>query len=114
MSLDADIIVDRRRMRRKLTVWRVLAFLLAVVALAAVAGALAGPDMGWDGRAGSQIARIAITGIIRNDQERVEALDALGKASRVRAVIVHVDSPGGTTAGSEQLHGALRKLAARK
>ena len=25
MSLDADLIVDRRRMRRKLTFWRVLA-----------------------------------------------------------------------------------------
>src|ERR1700737_2713864 len=106
MSLDADTIVDRRRMRRKLTVWRVLAFLLALVAVVAVAGALAGPDIGLSERSGNQIARIAIRGIIRNDQERVEALEALGKADRARAVIVHVDSPGGTTAGSEQLHGA--------
>ena len=30
MSLDADIIVDRRRMRRKLTFWRVFAVLLAI------------------------------------------------------------------------------------
>ena len=29
MSLDADTIVDRRRMRRKLTFWRVFAVLLA-------------------------------------------------------------------------------------
>ena len=33
MSLDADLIVDRRRMRRKLTFWRVLAFLVAIVAI---------------------------------------------------------------------------------
>ena len=30
MSLDADAIVDRRRMRRKLTFWRVSAVLIAV------------------------------------------------------------------------------------
>src|SRR5205814_6428227 len=34
--------------------------------------------------------------------------------SRVKAVIVHIDSPGGTTAGSEQLHEALRRVAAAK
>src|SRR5262249_6100629 len=53
-------------------------------------------------------------GLIRNDQERVAALEVLGKARRARAVIVHVDSPGGTTAGSEQLHDALLRLAAQK
>src|SRR5207248_2170753 len=31
-----------------------------------------------------------------------------------RAVIVHLDSPGGTTAGSQQLYGALRRVAAKK
>ena len=30
MSLDADLIVDRRRMRRKLTFWRVLAVFIAI------------------------------------------------------------------------------------
>jgi protease IV len=114
MSLDADTIVDRRRMRRKLTVWRVLAVLLAIVAVIAIAAAVSSPNMGLAERSGAQIARIQIRGLIRNDQERVEALEQLGKASRARAVIVHVDSPGGTTAGSEQLHDALRKLAAQK
>ena len=34
MSLDADTIVDRRRMRRKLTFWRVLAVLIAAALVA--------------------------------------------------------------------------------
>ena len=54
-----------------------------------------------------------ISGIIRGDEKRVEALDKLAR-SRVRAVVVHVDSPGGTTAGAEQLHQALRRVAAEK
>ena len=35
MSLDADLIVDRRRMRRKLTFWRVVAVLIAIGAVVA-------------------------------------------------------------------------------
>jgi protease IV len=36
MSLDSDLIVDRRRIRRKLTFWRVLAALFAIAAIAVV------------------------------------------------------------------------------
>ena len=52
-------------------------------------------------------------GLIRGNQDRVEALERLAK-SRARAVIVHIDSPGGTTAGSEQLYDSLRALQAKK
>ena len=111
MSLDADHIVVRRRMRRKLTFWRVLAVLTAVAAVVAVTLTVRG---GSDFVAGEQIARITIRGLIRGDHDRVEAIDQLAKARKARAVIVHVDSPGGTTAGSEQLHDALKRLAAKK
>jgi protease-4 len=112
MTLDADHIVDRRRLRRKLTFWRVLAVVIAIGAIGAIAVAF-GPR-GLRAAGGSEIARITIQGLIRGDQERVEALTALSKARNARAVIIHVDSPGGTTAGSEQLHTALRLLAASK
>jgi protease IV len=114
MSLDADTIVDRRRMRRKLTFWRVFAVLIAICAVVAVGAALRAPgtDM-LAGQAGGSIARVTITGLIRSDQERVEALERLGK-SRAQAVIVHVNSPGGTTAGSEQLHDSLMRLKEQK
>jgi protease-4 len=113
MSLDADLIVDRRRMRRKLTFWRVLAFLVAIVAIIGVAATLARrSDLGV-AAGGDYIARIKITGLIRNDGERVEALEKLAK-SGVKGVVVHIDSPGGTTAGSEQLHNSLRRVAAAK
>jgi len=114
MSLDADQIVDRRRMRRKLTFWRVLAVLLAIAAVITLGSALRTPD-GVDvlGAPSGSIARITITGLIRSDQERVEALDRLGR-SRAKAVIVHINSPGGTTAGSEELHHSLIALKDKK
>jgi protease IV len=114
MSLDADTIVDRRRMRRKLTFWRVLAFLVAIAAVVAVGAALRAPGTAMlTGQTGRAIARVNITGLIRSDQERVEALERLGK-SRAPAVILHINSPGGTTAGSEQLYDSLMQLKAKK
>jgi protease-4 len=57
---------------------------------------------------------VTIQGIIRGDHERTEALDNLARSRNTRAVIVHIDSPGGTTTGSEELHQALRRVAAQK
>ena len=113
MSLDADSIVDRRRLRRKLTFWRICAILFVIVALAAIGGYVSSSGESLAERSGAYIARVSINGLIRNDSGRVEALNKLAK-SRARAVIVHLDSPGGTTAGSQQLYGALRRVAANK
>jgi protease IV len=112
MSLDADLIVDRRRLRRKLTFWRVLAGLLIVLAVIGVAAFL-NDRLGF-GTSGAYIARITIEGLIRDDRERVRQLDRLSRSSSARAVIVHVDSPGGTTAGSEQLYDSLMQLKEKK
>jgi protease-4 len=112
MSLDADSIVDRRHMRRKLTFWRVLAIVVIVLAIVGLAGLL-GNRTGFAG-AGAYIARVTIQGLIRDDQERVQQLDRLARSTTARAVIVHVDSPGGTTAGSEQLYDSLMRLKEKK
>jgi len=112
MSLDADLIVDRRRMRRKLTFWRVLAIGVIVLGIAGTA-ALSSRRIGLFG-VRPYIARVTISGLIRGDRERVEALDKLAQSSTARAVIVHVDSPGGTTAGSEQLYDSLSRLREKK
>jgi protease IV len=111
MSLDADAIVDRRRMRRKLTFWRVSALVIALLAVIGTAFVLVPGSRLMP--QGAYIARIQVQGLIRGNQGRVEALARLGK-SRARAVIVHIDSPGGTTAGSEQLYDALRELQSKK
>ena len=34
MTLDSDILIDRRRIKRSLTIWRVLAILAIVAAIA--------------------------------------------------------------------------------
>ena len=112
MSLDSDVIVDRRRIRRKLTFWRVVAALLAIAAVIII-GSIATPGGRGAFTTRGSIARVNIEGLIRSDQDRVEALERLAD-SKAAAVIVHINSPGGTTAGSEQLYDALVQLKAKK
>jgi len=112
MSLDSDVIVDRRRIRRKLTFWRVAAAVVAIAAVVTVALVATPAGRGTLTTSGS-IARVHIDGLIRSDNDRVEALERLEK-SRAAAVVVHINSPGGTTAGSEQLYDSLVRLKAKK
>ena len=113
MSLDADLIVDRRRMRRKLTFWRVATVVVAIGAI--VGGALSFSRYRGvvTGTPAGSIARITMEGLIRGNRQRVEALDRLAR-SNAKAVIVHINSPGGTVAGSEELYDSLSKLKAKK
>jgi protease-4 len=111
MSLDSDVIVDRRRIRRKLTFWRTAAALVAIAAVVTL-GVIASGGRSSLATVGS-IARVNIEGLIRSDHDRVEALERLEK-SPAEAVIVHINSPGGTTAGSEQLYDSLVRLKAKK
>jgi protease-4 len=112
MSLDSDVIVDRRRLRRKLTFWRVLAAVVAIASVVTVGVGLNRSGTSALALTGS-IARIHIDGLIRSDNDRIEALERLEK-SNAAAVVVHINSPGGTTAGSEQLYDALMRLKAKK
>jgi protease IV len=108
MSATADLILERRRVRRRLAFWRIVAIVAVVVAIVALIPRAVGPI------SGEHLARIRIDGIIFDDPARDRALRRLAESTRVKGVIVHIDSPGGTVAGSEALYESLRKVAAAK
>ena len=109
-ALEADLLIDRRRLKRRLVFWRVVA-VLAVLAAVAYAAATAAPG-GLPGQ--RHIARVTVSGIITNDRRLIEAVSALAKDKDVAAVVLAVDSPGGSVAGGERLHDALALVAAAK
>lgn len=112
MAPRADDIIDRRRMRRKLTFWRVTTLLLAVAAIVGFGLWTMGGLLG--GQARDHIARIKIEGTIVEDEELLTRLEKIAEAPSVKGVILTVDSPGGTTAGGEAIYEAVRKIAATK
>jgi len=112
MTLRADDLIDRRRLRRKLTFWRIAAFVVVALGIAALSAWYYRDEVG--GTATDHIARVKIEGTITEDDELIERLEKIRKADRVKGVILTVDSPGGTTAGGEAIFEEVRKLAADK
>ncbi|HVZ13411.1 MAG TPA: signal peptide peptidase SppA [Bauldia sp.] len=112
MSMTAEQIVDRRRIRRKLSFWRFIA-VVAVIVVVAVALFAAGTRSGLVPRE-PQIARITVSGFIADNRDETEMLAKLAKDPAVKGVIVAIDSTGGSTTGGEALYENLRKLADAK
>ena len=112
-SLSSDQFVDRRRMQRRLSFWRVLAFIAFGLAIVALGWRLTGARGGGASSLLPHVARVAIGGLITGDKETIKLIDNVTK-SNAAAVIVEIDSPGGTTSGSERLYDALRRLSAKK
>jgi protease-4 len=112
MALRADDLIDRRRLRRKLTFWRVAAIVIAAAAIASGAALLAADSR--FGIAADHIAKVRIEGTITEDEDLLDTLEKIGESARVKGVILAIDSPGGTTAGGEAIFEAVRRLAARK
>jgi protease-4 len=112
MAMRADDLIDRRRLRRKLTFWRVVAFL--VLAAAIIAFSTWVYDDKFTGLAVPHIAKVKIEGTITEDEELLKRLEAIRKSPEVKGVILSIDSPGGTTVGGESTFEAVRKLAGDK
>jgi protease IV len=113
MTIAAEMLADRRRLRRKLSFWRVVAFLALIAIVLAGGLAVSGrsPFRGVE----QQIARISVDGFIRSDQHRMTDLfKRVAESSLVSGVVVSIDSPGGTTTGAEELFRAIRELAGKK
>jgi protease-4 len=107
MPLQADHLVDRRRLKRRLAAWRLVtvAAIVAVVILALERVGVLGRDY---------VARLDIEGIITEDLERDEALAAIADDRRAKALIVRINSPGGTVVGGESLYQRLRLVSEAK
>lgn len=95
-----------RRSRRR---WRVLAVLALIVAGLAVTARVITERGGSD-----QVARIEVIDTIATDPARLKAIVEAAGNPNVKAILVSINSPGGTTAGGEELYEALMAARAKK
>ena len=108
MTLETDLLIDRRRLKRRLVFWRVAA-VLAVLGAAVVALDLPASPITRD-----HVTRVTFSGTITEHRRTLDALAALVDDDSAKALIIAIDSPGGSVAGGEALHNALLKVAAKK
>lgn len=103
-----EAVLDRDRQRKRAKRWRLLAIgLVLVVGIGFLAEAFSGPFS-------PHVARYEVTGFIASDSARDELIRDIGDNDMAKALIVVIDSPGGTIVGSEDLYEALRDVAAKK
>lgn len=112
MTIDAETLIDRRRMRRRVTFWRVLALVIAAIAIVALVAQSS--EIGTGLARGSHIARVPIKGLITEDRKQLKLLKDIAEDDNVHAVLLDVNSPGGTTTGGEALFEAIRMVAKKK
>ncbi|HTW68778.1 MAG TPA: signal peptide peptidase SppA [Acetobacteraceae bacterium] len=108
MTLETDLLLDRHRLKRRLFFWRsfaILALLVAVLVAVHASGVAITRD---------HVARLDISGLITDNAKLTHAVEKLAGDSSVKALIVRVDSPGGSVAGGESLHDAIAEVAAKK
>lgn len=112
MSSQSDLLIDRKRLKRHLAGWRTLAL---VVVFGGIALVLAGGSKNKFGPLGTPyIAQIAIEGIMVDDPARDALMKDIREDKNAKAVIVRLDSPGGTTVGGEEVFIQLREMAKHK
>ena len=111
MAVDADMLTDRRRLKRRLMLWRTLT-IVAVMVVAAVAFGRFGGFGGLGGK--DYIARLSVNGVIVDDERRHRLLARIAADQNAKALIVRIDSPGGTVVGGEALHASIRAVAKKK
>ena len=104
--MDADAIIERRRLKRRVTFWRVAAAVAVVALVASLAGRYISSGKDY-------VARIAISGVIAEAFDRETAIRNLADDENAKALIIRINSPGGTTTGSEDLFQAIRHVAAK-
>ncbi len=115
MTLETDLLLDRRRLKRRLLFWRGLAVLALV---GAVLGAinLGRGDAGVMGTIASEphVARLSISGVILENRRLLDRVAKLAKDPKVAAVLLLIDSGGGSLGGGESLHAVLTQVANAK
>jgi protease-4 len=107
---NADLIADRRRLKRSLSFWRVGAIIALVIGLAiAVSKGVGAASLNKP-----HVASLKFDGLIFDDAEQIELIREIAENEASEALILVIDSPGGTVTGSEILYGELKELAKTK
>lgn len=112
MSSETDAWLERRTLARRATRWRIVA-VLALLALALIGLWRLDPGNLLAHRQ-IHVARLEISGVIAENDWWLEKLKDAGEDDRVRAVILQINSPGGSTYGGEALFQAIRRLSEKK
>ena len=108
MALTPDSLLDRMKLKKSIFFWRTFAIVAVVLILI-----ILGVENNNDGLSvpTDHIARIAVEGVIFENKDHDKVLKNIKEDSHAKALIVYINSPGGTIVGGENLYDNLREIA---
>ncbi|MFO0388965.1 MAG: signal peptide peptidase SppA [Alphaproteobacteria bacterium] len=110
MAINADTLLDRLYLKAQIARWRLLAIAFGVLALIIFfdKNSLHSPIEG------DFIARLTFDQIVLDDQRIYELIDDVASNPRAKAVVVWLDTPGGSAVAGEEIYLRLRELSKEK
>jgi protease IV len=112
--MDAETILERRRLRRRASFWRVAAFVILLIAIVIAAGSTFDFTTLEGAAGGGQVAEIKVDGFIATRPAAVELIDKATDSSAVKAIVLKIDSGGGAASGGEALYRSIRRATGKK
>jgi protease IV len=106
--MNTDTFIDRKQLKQRLIIWQIFAIITTVVLVIFLIGKFDRV------KNNDHIAVLKVSNIIIDDPSRSKALTNVAKDKLAKALIVHIDSPGGTVVGGEALYLHLREVAEKK
>lgn len=106
-----DYIIDRYKLKNSVNKWKFIALILLLIALFTI---FYHKGDGVSGIKSDYIASIDITGMLMQNKETIKSLNKIANDSNIKAVLVNINSSGGTGVGGESLYREFRKIAEKK
>ena len=114
MSLSNDNFLVLLNFKQQLKRWKLFALLLVLIVIFVLSISNKKQNTSSLNISKECIVSIDINGIILADKYREKILKKITHEKLIKAVIVNIDSPGGTVADSEILYSRLRDIAVKK
>ncbi|AFC74883.1 signal peptide peptidase SppA, 36K type [Rickettsia parkeri str. Tate's Hell] len=114
MSITPDYLIERRQIKSRLLIWKLTAIILIAIVFLLVGKDFAPKEVLPINSNEDYIASVLIDEIILEDEKRDKKLKKIIDDSHIKALIVKVNSPGGTVVGAEKIYNILRKISAKK
>lgn len=106
-----DYIIDRYKLKNSVNKWKFIALILFLIALFTI---FYHKGDSVSGIKSDYIASIDITGMLMQNKETIKSLNKIANDSNIKAVLVNINSSGGTGVGGESLYREFRKIAEKK
>ncbi|CEO17664.1 Putative signal peptide peptidase SppA [Rickettsia monacensis] len=114
MNISSDYLIERRQIKSRLLIWKLAAIILIAIVFLLVGKDFAPKEVLPINSNEDYIASVLIDEIILEDEKRDKKLKKIIDDSHIKALIVNVNSPGGTVVGSEKIYNILRKISEKK